>query len=77
MEDTGMSPFFLCKLEECLTLLVCLYNFCKSLIHQHGIQFALLTTNKFFAMRSDLWVERFELFLCHCLFSLSVQPLSP
>ena len=44
MENTGVAAFFLCKLEKCLTFLVSLYDFGKPLVHQHGIQFALLTT---------------------------------
>ncbi len=43
MENTGMSSFFPCKLEESLTFPFCFDNFCQSLVHQHGIQFALLT----------------------------------
>lgn len=43
MEYACMSAFFLGQLKECLTLFIRLYHLSQTLIHQHGIKFALLT----------------------------------
>ena len=44
MKHAGVSAFLLCQLQERFTFLVGLYYFSQSLVHQHSVELALLTT---------------------------------